>query len=197
MADVAGKERRIVVTVDESEESRHALSWCLENVISSNSKDTLLLLYVQPPRAVYTAMDGSGGRHNPRGIFVIFNLLIHIWQLVSREFWFAGFSGYLFSADIMATMEKYSNDVAQSVIEKAKRMCQDVKVETRVEHGDARDVICQMVEKLNADMLVMGSHGYGLIKRAFLGSVSNHCAQNVKCPVLIVKKPKSPSDASN
>ncbi|KAF5739992.1 USP-like protein isoform 1 [Tripterygium wilfordii] len=164
MADVAGKERRIVVTVDESEESRHALSWCLENVISSNSKDTLLLLYVQPPRAVYTAMDGSG---------------------------------YLFSADIMATMEKYSNDVAQSVIEKAKRMCQDVKVETRVEHGDARDVICQMVEKLNADMLVMGSHGYGLIKRAFLGSVSNHCAQNVKCPVLIVKKPKSPSDASN
>lgn len=26
--------------------------------------------------------------------------------------------------------------------------------------------------------------------RAFLGSVSNHCAQNVTCPVLIVKKPK-------
>lgn len=40
-----------------------------------------------------------------------------------------------------------------------------VKVETRIESGDPRDVICQMVEKLGADVLVIGSHGYGLIKR--------------------------------
>jgi len=40
-----------------------------------------------------------------------------------------------------------------------------IKVETRVENGDPRDVICDMVQKLGADILVMGSHGYGLIKR--------------------------------
>ncbi|KAM3704704.1 hypothetical protein ACJW31_03G025600 [Castanea mollissima] len=161
MADVAAKERKILVAVDEGEESMHALSWCLKNVISENSKYTLVLLYVKPPRAVFSPLDGTG---------------------------------YLFSADIMAAMDKYSNDVAECVVEKAKKMCkdlQDVKVETRIEHGDPRDVICQMTEKLGADVLVMGSHGYGLIKRALLGSVSNHCAQNVKCPVLIVKKPKS------
>ncbi|KAE8010310.1 hypothetical protein FH972_006692 [Carpinus fangiana] len=161
MADVVEKERRILVAVDEGEESTHALSWCLKNVISENSKDTLILLYVKPPRVVYPALDGTG---------------------------------YLFSSDILATIDKYGNDVADCVIEKAKRMCKDlndVKVETRVAHGDPRDVICQMAEKLGADALVMGSHGYGLIKRALLGSVSNHCVQNVKCPVLIVKKPKS------
>ncbi|XP_062144506.1 universal stress protein PHOS32-like isoform X2 [Alnus glutinosa] len=161
MADMAEKERRILVAVDEGEESMHALSWCLKNVISENSKDTLVLLYVKPPRVVYTTLDGTG---------------------------------YLFSSDILATMDRYANDVADCVIDKAKRMCKDlndVKVETRVEHGDPRDAICQMAEKLGADALVMGSHGYGLIKRALLGSVSNHCAQNVKCPVLIVKKPKS------
>lgn len=38
-------------------------------------------------------------------------------------------------------------------------------METIIEHGDARDLICQTAEKLHADMLVMGSHGYGLIKR--------------------------------
>ena len=38
-------------------------------------------------------------------------------------------------------------------------------METKIEHGDPRDVICQMTEKLGADVLVMGSHGYGLIKR--------------------------------
>ncbi|OAY42388.1 universal stress protein PHOS32 [Manihot esculenta] len=168
MADVATatatKERKILVAVDDSEESMHALSWCLENVISNNSRDTLILIYAKPPRPVYTTLDGTG---------------------------------YLFSSDIMATMEKYSSDVADCILEKAKKLCREqlahnyVKVETRVECGDARDVICEMVEKLSADMLVMGSHGYGLIKRAFLGSVSNHCARNVKCPVLIIKKPKS------
>ncbi|XP_050273836.1 universal stress protein PHOS32-like isoform X2 [Quercus robur] len=161
MADVATKERKILVAVDEGEESMHALSWCLKNVISENSKDTLVLLYVKPPRAVFSALDGTG---------------------------------YLFSADMMVAMDKYRNDVAECVVEKAKKMCKDlhdVKVETKIEHGDPRDVICQMTEKLGADVLVMGSHGYGLIKRALLGSVSNHCAQNVKCPVLIVKKPKS------
>ncbi|KAF3454597.1 hypothetical protein FNV43_RR05045 [Rhamnella rubrinervis] len=159
MDDVATNERRIMVAVDEGEESMYALSWCLKNVISENSKDTLILLYAKPPRPVFTTLDGTG---------------------------------YLFSSDIRSAIESHSNDVAECVIEKAKRMCKDlqnVKVQTRVESGDPRDVICQMVDKLGANVLVMGSHGYGLIKRAFLGSVSNHCAQNVKCPVLIVKKP--------
>lgn len=40
-----------------------------------------------------------------------------------------------------------------------------VKVETRIEHGDPRDVICEVAEKLHVDVVVMGSHGHGLIKR--------------------------------
>ncbi|XP_019242762.1 PREDICTED: universal stress protein A-like protein isoform X2 [Nicotiana attenuata] len=162
MADVAAKARKILVAVDESEESTYALSWCIENIFTGgNTNDALILLYSIAPRAVYSSLDGTG---------------------------------YLFSSDILATMERYGNDVAQCVMEKAKRLCKDldgVKVEKIVERGDARDVICQAAERLHVDMLVMGSRGYGVIKRAFLGSVSNHCAQNVKCPVLIVKKPKT------
>ncbi|KAK9050342.1 hypothetical protein SSX86_009531 [Deinandra increscens subsp. villosa] len=155
-------ERKILVAIDEGEESTYALSWCLKNFVSENSKDILVLLYVKPPHVVYSALDGTG---------------------------------YLFSQDIIATMDKYRNEVAETVIEKAKKLCkdslQDVKVETRVEIGDPRDVICDVAEKMGVDMVVVGSHGYGLIKRAFLGSVSNHCAQNSKCPVLIVKRPKN------
>ncbi|KAJ7973281.1 Universal stress protein A-like protein [Quillaja saponaria] len=162
MAEVAVKERRILVAVDEGEESLYALSWCLNNVISDNpnSKDTLVLLYAKPPRTVYPApLDGTG---------------------------------YMFSTDMISSLERYGKEVADCVTEKAKKMCKDLHdVETIVESGDPRDVICEMADKLAADVLVMGTHGYGLIKRAFLGSVSNHCAQNVKCPVLIVKKPKT------
>ncbi|KAG5244726.1 hypothetical protein OIU76_003118 [Salix suchowensis] len=156
------KDRKILVAVDESEESMHALSWCLENVLfCGDYKDTLILLYAIPPRAVYPTLDNTG---------------------------------HVFSSDFLAMMLKYNKDAADFVVQKAKRMCKeqarDVKVETRIEHGDPRDVICEMAEKLHVDVVVMGSHGYGLIKRAFLGSVSNHCVQNVKCPVLVVKRPR-------
>lgn len=40
-----------------------------------------------------------------------------------------------------------------------------MKVEVKVVVGDAGSVICQMADKLGADVLVMGSHGYGLFKR--------------------------------
>ncbi|KAL5728242.1 hypothetical protein ACHQM5_001354 [Ranunculus cassubicifolius] len=157
------KARKILVAVDEGEESMYALSWALNNFISSD--DTVVLLYAKLPRVVYTTLDGTG---------------------------------YLFSADIIATVEKYNNDMALGVMERAKRLCKDlqnIKVETKVQNGDPRDVICEAAEMLGVDVLVMGTHGYGMIKRAFLGSVSNHCAHKVKCPVMIVKKPKPTTTA--
>ncbi|KAL8155453.1 universal stress protein PHOS32-like isoform X1 [Apium graveolens] len=168
-------ERKIIVAVDEGEESSYALSWSLNNIFCS-SNDTLILLCAKPARTVYPYVDETG---RPR-------------DLLLRQ-------GYLFSQDIVESMERYVNEVAESVVRKAKKVCQDypqIKVEIKVETGDARDVICEAAEKLNADMVVLGSHGYGALKRAFLGSVSNHCAQNIKCPVLIVKRPKIPSPTS-
>lgn len=166
MAGNEAKDRKILAAVDGSEESTNALSWCLKNIVAKNSKDTLVLLYSKKPLPFYPATDGPG---------------------------------YPFSTDLAASVERYNNELAESVMEKAKGLCKevhDVKVETRVELGDPRDVICQVTEKLGADMVVMGTRGHGMIKRAFLGSVSNHCAQNVKCPVVIVKRPETAAPAS-
>ncbi|GAB4835746.1 hypothetical protein Ancab_000656 [Ancistrocladus abbreviatus] len=98
-----------------------------------------------------------------------------------------------FSHDAISSLERRDKDMARWVIEKAEKLCQqyDVKVESRIEDGDPRDVICDMADKLKAHLLVMGSHGYGPLTRSILGSVSNHCVQNANCPVLVVKKPKS------
>lgn len=43
--------------------------------------------------------------------------------------------------------------------------CLQIKVERVVGCGEAKNVICGAVEKLKADTLIMGSHGYGFIKR--------------------------------
>ncbi|KAI3932711.1 hypothetical protein MKW98_012682 [Papaver atlanticum] len=196
MADMgAVQERKIVVAIDEGEESIYALTWAIKNVVSQNSSDdTIILLYAKPQRAVYSTLDGPGNK--PNKFFFHTLVFSHISNIFNnyRILFLIHFVGNLFSSDVLMSMEKYSKEVADCVIEKAKRVCKDlqnVKVETMIESGDAREVICDAVEKIGADVLVMGTHGYGMIKRAFLGSVSTHCAQNVKCPVLIVKKPKS------
>ncbi|XP_027350908.1 universal stress protein PHOS32-like isoform X1 [Abrus precatorius] len=198
MSEEARNERRVLVAVDAGEESAYALSWSLKNIVFQNSRDTLILLYVKHHQSFFTPFDATGRMDDPQTprIFnpsfnstYIFNYLVPFLLLISA---------ILFSSEINATIEKYSQDVADCVIEKAKKLCkhlQHVKVETRVESGDPREVICEMSEKLGADVLVMGSHGYGFIKRSFLGSVSDYCSQNVKCPVLIVKNPKRSADA--
>lgn len=52
---------RIVVAVDESEESMRALSWCLSNLVSEgHTSSTLILLYVKPQSLVHSSFDAAG-----------------------------------------------------------------------------------------------------------------------------------------
>lgn len=41
-----------------------------------------------------------------------------------------------------------------------------------VVEGDPRNVLCEKVEKYHADVLVVGSHGYGAIKRFITSNLS-------------------------
>jgi hypothetical protein len=63
-APAARAGRRIVVAVDGGEESMHALSWCLANVVSAptagGAEDTVVLLNAKRPLPVYAAMDSAG-----------------------------------------------------------------------------------------------------------------------------------------
>jgi nucleotide-binding universal stress UspA family protein len=61
-----------------------------------------------------------------------------------------------------------------------------IVVERMIEHGEAGSVICRLAEEQGVDAVVVGSRGRGAIKRALLGSVSTHVANNAPCPVVIV-----------
>ncbi|PHT63248.1 hypothetical protein T459_32892 [Capsicum annuum] len=97
------------------------------------------------------------------------------------------------NVEVFSAIETDLKKIAARVTEKAMEICHaksvnDVVVE--VVEGDARQVLCDVVEKLHASILVVGCHGYGVIKRTVLGSVSDYCAHHAHCSVMIVKKPK-------
>jgi len=60
-------------------------------------------------------------------------------------------------------------------------------VTTQVLEGVPHDVIVQEAERWEADLIVLGSHGYGPLKRALLGSVAAAVAVEAPCAVEIVR----------
>ena len=49
------------------------------------------------------------------------------------------------------------------------------------------DEICIAAETYKPRFLVVGSHGWGVVKRAVFGSVSTGVLHRAKCPVLVVR----------
>jgi len=62
--------------------------------------------------------------------------------------------------------------------------------------GDPADEILEKAEELNCDLIVMGTHGKGLISHTFLGSVSEKVLHRTRKPVFIVPIPKGDIDVS-
>lgn len=55
----------------------------------------------------------------------------------------------------------------------------------RVVMGDPGAQICELAATMGARAVVIGSRGRGGLKRALLGSVSDHVVRNAPCPVVI------------
>ncbi|MDF7806529.1 universal stress protein [Pontiellaceae bacterium B12219] len=52
--------------------------------------------------------------------------------------------------------------------------------------GIPADLIVEKAKELNADMIILGSHGHGLFHKALLGSVSESILRRAHCNVLVV-----------
>lgn len=62
-----------------------------------------------------------------------------------------------------------------------------VKLREEVRWGDAAvDEIVAFARESSADLLVVGTHGHGLVRRFLIGSVASGVARRAPCPVLLV-----------
>ncbi|MCR9293402.1 MAG: universal stress protein [bacterium] len=64
-------------------------------------------------------------------------------------------------------------------------LCKEVRL------GDPGSVAAQRAEDLNAELVVVGSHGRTGLSHFVIGSVAERVSRMAKCPVLIVKIPGS------
>ncbi|CAK9186609.1 unnamed protein product [Ilex paraguariensis] len=158
----------VLVAVDGSEESMNGLRWALDNLkLRSAASDTdegsFVILHVQSPPSIAAGL-------NPGAIP------------------FGGPSDLEVPA-FTAAIEAHQRRITEAILAHALQICSDkhVTVKTQVVIGDPKENICEVVEDLHADLLVMGCRAFGPIKRMFLGSVSNYCSNHAQCPVMIVK----------
>lgn len=83
-----------------------------------------------------------------------------------------------------------------SMLEEGRRLADEARAriaerwpgaEARVSEGDPRDVIIQTAEAWDADLVVLGARGHGVVGGFLLGSVSMAVARHAPCAVLVVR----------
>ncbi|CAN8238815.1 unnamed protein product [Cochlearia groenlandica] len=91
--------------------------------------------------------------------------------------------------ELINSMQENHKNAGLNRLREGIKICAESGVTPRkvMEFGNPKEAVCEAVEKLGVDLLVVGSHGKGALERTFLGSVSNYCVNNAKCPVLVVR----------
>jgi nucleotide-binding universal stress UspA family protein len=86
-------------------------------------------------------------------------------------------------------MKETAEQSAKEILEKTEAVFRDndMKVKTMFLHGHPGEVICQVADRGDYNLVILGSRGLGGLKEFILGSVSNHVAHCIKKSLLIVK----------
>lgn len=93
-------------------------------------------------------------------------------------------------------LAKLTEEDARKACVKAAARAEEAGVETRsvLLRGWPVQEICLAAEKFDPRFLVIGSHGWGVVKRAVFGSVSTGVLHHAVCPVLVVRGRLSPAE---
>jgi nucleotide-binding universal stress UspA family protein len=86
-------------------------------------------------------------------------------------------------------LAKLSEEQARRVNADAAARAEEAGVETRslVLRGFPVEEICLAAKSIEPQLLVLGSHGWGAVRRALFGSVSTGVLHHAPCPVLVVR----------
>ncbi|KAG5555256.1 hypothetical protein RHGRI_012704 [Rhododendron griersonianum] len=155
-------ERKVGVAVDFSPCSREALKWAVDNVVRQG--DYLVLVAIRP--------EGNYEQGEMQLWRTTGSPLIPLTELSDPN--------------IMKKYGVHPDPESLDIVNTAARQ-KEIVVLLKIYWGDAREKICEAVDNVPLNFIVMGNRGLGKIKRAIMGSVSNYVVNNALCPVTVVK----------
>lgn len=99
------------------------------------------------------------------------------------------------SQEFYAKADNFALKAAENTSEYAAKILRQknpaLAITTVFIEGSPKSVILEEAEAFDADLIVVGSHGHGMIERFLLGSVSQAVALHAKCSVEIVRSRKT------
>jgi nucleotide-binding universal stress UspA family protein len=101
-----------------------------------------------------------------------------------------GYYGYgeVYS-DLVAGEHEHVQRILAEVAHQADE--EDVACDTVATTGSVVEEICRVAEERDAQLIVIGAHGWGALRRFVFGSVSTGVMHEAPCPVLVVKSTAS------
>ena len=103
------------------------------------------------------------------------------------------------SSEYLPALEKIAREQSESIVDAAVAalaggLDKSLTVSGEVIQGLPREAILEEAERWNADLIVMGSHGYGAWRGFLLGSVSRAVVTQAKCSVEVVHRRQGQED---
>ena len=112
----------------------------------------------------------------------------------SYELWFESWIGLGYDLDerVLALRDALGNEARARLAEVVRGGGLDPAVTTQVvRYGYPGRIITRVADDLNADLIVMGTHGHTCLFRALIGSTAQKMVQESTIPVLVVRIPEN------
>jgi nucleotide-binding universal stress UspA family protein len=146
-----------------------------------------VLLAIDGSLSSLAAVKEVAAKRWPEGTIVKVLAVVTTWLPSMPDPFLIGAAMYV---DLMENERKRLHKLVEST---AAALCKSeanekLRIETRVIDGSPKEVIVEEAEKWGADLILIGSHGYGNVKRFMLGSVLQAVATHAPCSVEIVRE---------
>ena len=96
-----------------------------------------------------------------------------------------GFASGLVTQEEFDEQQREAAEYAAQALQSAAAALDLTDAPTTVLTGDPAAAICEHAEEVGAAAIVIGSRGNSGLKRAVLGSVSDHVLRHAPCPVIV------------
>jgi nucleotide-binding universal stress UspA family protein len=100
-----------------------------------------------------------------------------------------GMAGGVMSEGEFDALERERLTEAEEQLRSAAESLGITASDSLVARGEPARALCDLAAERGARAIVLGSRGRGGVKRALLGSVSDHVVRNAPCPVVITRPP--------